>query len=104
MGMTRQALVGYLTRVIDALRRPHPVRVAIDGPDAAGKTTLTDELAARLRARQRVVIRASIDGFHRPRAERYRRGGESPHGDYNHSFDFYSPRGHLLDPPGPHRR
>ena len=99
--MTRQALVGYLTRVIDALRRPHPVRVAIDGPDAAGKTTLADELAARLRARQRVVIRASIDGFHRPRAERYRRGDESPHGYYNDSFDFDSLRDNLLDPLGP---
>jgi len=52
------------------------VRTAIDGPDAAGKTTLADELAVALRERGRDVIRASIDGFHRPRRERYRRPGE----------------------------
>jgi len=30
------------------VERPHPVRVAIDGCSAAGKTTLGDELAAQL--------------------------------------------------------
>jgi uridine kinase len=44
------------------MRIPHPTRVAIDGVDAAGKTTLDDELAEVLRERGRGVIRASIDG------------------------------------------
>jgi uridine kinase len=83
------------------LQRPHPVRVAIDGPDAAGTTTLTDELAAGLKARGREVIRASIDGFHRPRAERYRRGADSPEGYYRDSFDHDALRAELLDPLGP---
>src|ERR671937_2719322 len=91
----RGVLLARLVGLVLGCRRPHPVRVTIDGPDAAGKTTLADELAARLRARQRVVIRASIDGFHRPRAERYRRGDESPHGYYNDSFDFDSLRDNL---------
>ena len=34
-----------LAGLILAIDRPHPVRVAIDGPDAAGKTVLADELA-----------------------------------------------------------
>jgi uridine kinase len=50
---------------------PHPIRVAVDGRDAVGKTTLADELAERLRLADCEVIRASIDGFHRPRTERY---------------------------------
>jgi hypothetical protein len=49
------------------------VRVAIDGSAAAGKTMLADELAISLRGRGRDVIRASIEGFLRPRIERYRR-------------------------------
>jgi uridine kinase len=77
------------------------VRVAVDGPDAAGKTTLADELASGLRNRGRVVIRASIDGFHRPRAERYRRGADAPEGYYEDSFDYGALRHALLDPLGP---
>jgi hypothetical protein len=40
------------------------VRVAIDGVDGVGKTTLADELVAPLQLLGRDVIRASIDGFH----------------------------------------
>jgi uridine kinase len=65
--------------IVCARRPQHPLRVALDGPDAAGKTTLADELAARLVPGDRDVIRASIDGFHRPRLERRRRGDTDPH-------------------------
>lgn len=73
----------------------------MDGPDAAGKTTLADELAAVLRARGREVIRASVDGFHRPRGDRYRLGADSPEGYYRDSFDHEALRRELLDPLGP---
>ena len=43
-------------------------RVAIDGVDGAGKTTFAEELADILRMLPREVIRASVDGFHHPRA------------------------------------
>jgi uridine kinase len=75
--MTRQDTLDQLAGRISALEPAHPVRVAIDGVDAAGKTMLADELARVLGARARPVIRASIDGFHRPRAERYRQGSGS---------------------------
>jgi len=97
----RAALVERLAEIVDAVQRPHPVRVAVDGPDAAGKTTLADELAVALRRRGRTVIRASIDGFHRPRAERHRRGRDSPEGYYEDSFDYPAFRSALLDPLGP---
>jgi uridine kinase len=80
----------------------HPVRVAIDGVDAAGKTTLADELAALLIQHGRPVIRASIDGFHRPRADRHRQGATSPEGYYADSFDYDALRNVLLGPLGPH--
>src|SRR3712207_7018949 len=67
----RSAAVEQLAELIEATSVPHPVRVAIDGPDAAGKTVLADELAVALSVRRRHVIRASIDGFHRPRTARY---------------------------------
>lgn len=58
-----------------AIARPHSVRVAIDGVDAAGKTTFADELAPRLTALGRPVIRASIDGGGSTAARRGVAGG-----------------------------
>lgn len=79
----------------------HPLRVAIDGIDAAGKTTFADDLAPYVEQQGRPVVRASIDGFHRPRAERYQRGPLSPEGYYADSFDYRRIRSHLLEPLGP---
>jgi uridine kinase len=62
---------------IDSLTPTHPVRVAVDGPDASGKTILADTLSSMMVRRDRDVIRASIDGFHLPREQRYRRGQDS---------------------------
>ncbi|HET9506563.1 MAG TPA: hypothetical protein VFO81_01360 [Gaiellaceae bacterium] len=86
---------------ITTLSLSHPIRVAIDGPDTAGKTTLADELRLELTSRGRDVIRASIDGFHRPRQERYRQGRDSPMGYYEDSFDYGQLVEGLLDPLGP---
>jgi uridine kinase len=82
------AVVVELADRIEGVRRPHAVRVAIDGVDAAGKTTLADAIASALRRRGREVVRVSVDGFLRPRAERYRRGELSPEGYYHDSFDY----------------
>jgi len=98
---TRLALLERLADLIATLRRPHPVRVAVDGVDAAGKTTLADELAALLAARGRAVIRAGIDGFGRSRADRYRRGELSAEGYYQDGFDYPALRADLLEPLGP---
>ena len=72
--------------------------VAIDGVDGAGKTTFADELAAVLRADGKPVIRATVDGFHNPRADRYRLGRSSPEGFYRDSYDYPALRAALLDP------
>jgi uridine kinase len=90
-----------LAEAISALGHPHPIRVAIDGPDAAGKSTLGDELGAVLQEGGRTVIRASVDDFHRPREERWQRGSDSPGGYYHDSFDLPALREALLDPLGP---
>ena len=49
----------------------------------------------------REIIRASIDGFHRPRADRYRQGADSARGYYEDSFDHDALRRALLEPLGP---
>ena len=79
----------------------HPLRVAIDGPSAAGKTTLADALAAELRDRGRSVIRAELDYFmvmvDDPGAFPY----DSPDSFYRAAWDYVAIRRALLVPLGP---
>jgi uridine kinase len=98
---TRGELLDRLAEAIGSVATSHPVRVAVDGPPAAGKTTLADELALLLRGRGREVIRASTESFHLPRAQRYRHGEFSPEANYHDSFDYDALRRALLDPLGP---
>src|SRR5262245_5738832 len=99
--MQRVDMLAQLASRIVALPRAHPVRVALDGIDAAGKTWLANDLAQVIAAAGRPVIRASIDSFHRPRAARYLRGPDSPEGYYEDSFDYHAVREALLLPLGP---
>lgn len=99
--MERPLLIDVLVARIASVRRPHPVRVGIDGVDGAGKTTLADELADPIRRRGIPVIRASIDGFHHPRSVRYRLGRSSPEGYFRDSFNYPVLAGTLLGPLGP---
>jgi uridine kinase len=99
--MSTDSVIQSIVAQILAIRRDHPVRVAFDGIDAAGKTTLADAVAQALVGARRQVIRASIDGFHNPRAVRYRRGDRSPAGYYHASFQNESLIKNLLGPLGP---
>ncbi|GIG67123.1 uridine kinase [Phytomonospora endophytica] len=100
MATTRDACLARLAADLLARVTPHPLRVAVDGPDAAGKTTLADELVSHLAA-SRPVIRLSVDRFHRPEAVRRRRGSLSAEGYYRDSFDHDVIVGGVLRPLGP---
>lgn len=63
------------------------VRIGVDGVDAAGKSTLADELGSVLAGRGRTVLRVSEDDFHAPRRVRYARGRHSPDGFFLDSYD-----------------
>jgi uridine kinase len=85
-----------IARHVEQLLEERPrVLLAVDGPDAAGKTTLADVFAAELPA---PVIRASIDGFHNPRRIRMRQGEWSGEGYYQDSFDYSALHARLLAP------
>jgi uridine kinase len=99
--MLYQQLLSDLAKQIAQVRRSHPTRVAVDGIDAAGKTTLAEALVMPLEKLGRSVIRASIDGFHHPKHLRYRRGLTSPEGYYYDSFDYEALKSALLLPFSP---
>jgi uridine kinase len=79
-------------------REARPLKAAIDGRCASGKTMLADALAPRLRACGFEVLRPSVDGFHQPRAYRYRQGEYSAAGYYEDAFDYAAVVSHLLEP------
>ncbi len=94
----RQQIIRNIATRIAGVSRPHPVLVAIDGVDAAGKTTLADELAPVIRGLGREVVRASIDGFHNPGTVRRKRGPISPEGCFHDSFNYPALIEALRDP------
>ena len=97
----RKAVLDDLVALIVNASPGRGLRLAIDGRTASGKTTLADELAAAIEAEGRPVIRTSIDGFHRPKIERYARGRHSAEGYYHDARDLDAINEMLLDPLGP---
>jgi len=99
MTLRSEILITVATQIL-ALQSRGILRVAVDGVDAAGKTFFANELAAVLQASGRQIIRASVDGFHKPRSVRYRQGRNSPEGFYQDSYDYSKLAQYLLDPLG----
>jgi uridine kinase len=92
------SLMRELRREVRQHYRAGRVILAVDGRDGAGKTTFADTLAEVFAEDAVAVFRASIDDFHRPRAERYARGRTSPEGFYHDSFDYPTFRRVLIEP------
>ncbi len=99
--ITRMDVLNAVAKKLGRVSIGRPVRVAIDSRTASGKTTVADELAALISGRGRCVIRTSIDGFHRPRVERYARGRHSAEGYYYDARDLAAVVALLLAPLGP---
>ncbi len=96
----QQVLHSLSTRLIDRTWS-RPLRVAIDGRTASGKTTLSKELRTLLEDIGQKVYLAAIDDFHNPREIRYRQGKMSGKGYYEDARDLAMCRSLLLDPLAP---
>ena len=98
--MNRQELIQQLTAIIEKNQKNHPFCVGIDGASASGKTFLADSIADSLKSKAMHVIRASVDGFHNPKAVRYQKGCNSAEGYYKDSFNNKAIIDNLLTPLG----
>jgi uridine kinase len=74
------------------------VRVAVDGRTASGKTSFGHELAEHLDAIGRPVLRATLDDFKKPWADRERYDRTSGEGYYRNAYDYGTLRRLLLQP------
>lgn len=95
----RQLVLVDLLGLVLSVRPGERAIVAVDGVDGAGKTRLVAELVelAKLLA-GREVLSVSVDGFHRPRAERVARDDGGPQSFYLDSFDYDALRTKVLAP------
>jgi len=101
-----QSLVQGMDKPLDiaalnilALSTDGPLRIAIDGRSAAGKTTFADALGDRLRGAGRFVLRAGIDDFHPPgHGPRSASGGYTVDSYYAEAYDCGAFRDLLLAP------
>lgn len=97
----RQHLLEAVAHRLTVQEATPVLRVAIDGVDGAGKTTFADELESALQKLGRRVLRVGVDGFHRSRKERYRRGRDSPEGFYRDSYDYPALIREVMNPLSP---
>ncbi|MER6026534.1 uridine kinase [Streptomyces sp. NPDC001851] len=72
--------------------------VGIDGFTAAGKTSFGHELAERISAAGRPVLRATLDDFKKPWKDRHLYDRESGEGYYRNAYDYDRVRSLLLEP------
>lgn len=91
----RELLDALADEFLSNYRRGRTI-IAVDG--FTGTSRFADDLATRLGRGSHAVFRASIDGFHRPRADRYLRGSHSPLGYYEDSYDYDLFRRVLVEP------
>ena len=94
-------VMAHVAARIVGMPMPGP-RVAIDGPDGAGKTHFADQLQQVLQSRhRRVTERVSVDDFHNTRAVRYQQGRDSPIGFWTDSYNYARFRSDVLEPFSP---
>ena len=98
--MNRSAALLKIADAIDKLPKDRPLRIAVNGRIASGKTALACELANELKQKKCCVWQVGVDAFHNPRAVRYRQGRNSSRGYYEDAYDLDALRRVLLEPLG----
>ena len=99
LSVERDRVVADLAAAIDTASDGR-LRVAVDGPTGAGKTSFGHELASALKARGRSTAGASFDDFKHPWRHAAEHGYDRTSGEgyYRNAHDHASIRGLLLEP------
>ncbi|AYF98862.1 nucleoside/nucleotide kinase family protein [Protaetiibacter intestinalis] len=95
--LRRDVIAATVDEILGNYRRGR-IAIAVDGADGAGKTVFADDLAREFERRGLAVARASIDDFHAPAEQRYRRGRFSAEGCYRDGYQYDVFRRVLIEP------
>ncbi len=75
-------------RILDLqVEKDKPIRVGVNGVEGAGKTTFAFELVKYLQEEGLVSLHVSTDGYHQPKAHRYRKGRDSADGYFEDAYN-----------------
>jgi uridine kinase len=96
----QEPVVIDLATRLAATRVDHPLRVAIDGVTAAGKSTFAHALTGAVNDAGRPAVHLSTDDYHHQRARR-RRHPDPAAGYYRDAYDLDAFRERVLLPLGP---
>jgi hypothetical protein len=96
-----ERLVELLADLIAGRDPGHPLRVGVDGPDAAHPGRLADTLIDPIRARGRTALRVSTRWFWRPASVRLEYGHEDAESYYSGWLDTAALTREVLDRLGP---
>jgi hypothetical protein len=99
--ITPELLVDELADRLAGQRPTDRLRVAVDGPDAAGPDRLAMALIDPLRVRGRPAVSVRAGDFLRPASLRYEYGRTNPEAFYTGWLDEAALRREVLDPVGP---
>jgi hypothetical protein len=99
--ITPEALVAELAERIAGQAPERRLRVAVDGPPAAGPDALAAALVDPLRVRGRAALRVRAADFLRPASVRLESGRRDPDGYYERWLDEPGLRREVLDRLGP---
>ena len=97
----RTEVLAHVADSLVARRQTHPLRVAVDGITASGKSTFAAQLTVAVAARGRPALHLSTDDYHHQRAHRYRQGRDSAAGYYEDAYDLAAFHRLVLQPLGP---
>ncbi|HEY5713816.1 MAG TPA: hypothetical protein VIT68_00510 [Candidatus Gracilibacteria bacterium] len=97
--MTKDEVFQHLQTVIEREQRfkNAPLRIAINGIEATGKTTFAEAFTEFLKAQNKEAYHVGIDGFHFDKSHRYRQGRHSARGYYEDAYDEVGFRQKVLE-------
>lgn len=96
----RKAQIGEVAKHLASMQLARPIRVAVDGITAAGKTTLARELTREIIATGRPAVHISTNDYHNPKQYRHR-NPDGAVGYYNDAYNLQAFADLVLRPLGP---
>ena len=96
--MSKLEVFTLIFNCLSDIKKNTPKIICIDGIDGSGKSFFAKEFCNFIRRQNKKAILCSVDNFHNPKEERYKKGKDSPDGFYLDSYNYSRFKNNLLEP------